>query len=393
MGGFDLKKSGASGVWLHEGNRVFDEEVALQKRFVFPETGITVLRLTSDPCVNHHIYPEAQVNTPDGKRFIFARRRALERTSTYWIGDIDTTWIRQITNEDNATCPVITPDGTSFYYSCGRRVIRLDPESFEREEVFAIPDGELEWVAGISSVDYTGTRFLTGARDQSGVYGVGIVDLVEKRAWMAYRSPDVRNPHGQYSRNADRKILVQVNNGIVLDEHENIIKLVGEKGASLMVVNDDGSNPILLKAGYTLTERVQGHQTWVGSKNMVITTMHRRVDVVEPWIQDRIVTVVPGEEYRIVGAGKGFTHIGTSPDGEWWVSDCNATADIFVGSVRTGKYRLFYRSGSTFGSAQEAHPHPFFLGDGKSVGWNSDVTGVPHIYCARIPENFLDELQ
>ena len=36
MGGFDLKKSGASGVWLHEGNRVFDEEVALQKRFVFP---------------------------------------------------------------------------------------------------------------------------------------------------------------------------------------------------------------------------------------------------------------------------------------------------------------------------------------------------------------------
>ena len=102
---------------------------------------------------------------------------------------------------------------------------------------------------------------------------------------------------------------------------------------------------------------------------------------------------MPGEEYRIVGAGKGFTHIGTSPDGEWWVSDCNATADIFVGSVRTGKYRLFYRSGSTFGSAQEAHPHPFFLGDGKSVGWNSDVTGVPHIYCARIPENFLDELQ
>ena len=104
-------------------------------------------------------------------------------------------------------------------------------------------------------------------------------------------------------------------------------------------------------------------------------------------------TVVPGQDYRIVGEGKGFTHIHASPDGEWWISDDNKTADIYIGSVRTARYKLLHRSGATFGSAQYAHPHPFFLGDGKSVGWNSDVTGVPQIYVARLPEGFLDSLR
>jgi hypothetical protein len=125
---------------------------------------------------------------------------------------------------------------------------------------------------------------------------------------------------------------------------------------------------------------------------MVITALHRRESVSQPWIQDRLVTVVPGEEYRIVGSGKGFTHIHASPDGEWWISDDNKTGDIYIGSVRTARYRLLHRSGATFGSAQYAHPHPFFLGDGKSVGWNSDVTGVPQIYAARIPDGFLSTL-
>lgn len=382
----------ASTAWRHEANKVFDEEVAFQKRFEDPETGIAVLRLTSEPCINHHIYPESPVNTPDGKRFIFARRKPLEYKITFWIGDIETLWVRQVTDEDGAGFPVMTPDGKWFYYSVGRTVIRMSPETFEREEVFTIPDDELKAVGTISSVDYSGTRFLTSARNKEGVWGVGIVDIAENRAWMTYTFPDVRNPHGQYSRNSDRKICVQVNNGIELDQYDNIIKLVGEKGCSLVVLNDDGTNPVVLKVGFSLTERGQGHQCWVGPKDMIILPLHRRVDPSQPWIQDRIVTIVPGEEYRIVGEGKGFTHIGTSPDGEYWVSDCNKTAEVYIGSVRTGKYRLFTRTGSTFGSAQEAHPHPFFLGDGKTIGWNSDVTGVPHIYAARIPNGFLDEL-
>jgi len=142
-----------------------------------------------------------------------------------------------------------------------------------------------------------------------------------------------------------------------------------------------------------MLERVQGHQCWVGTKTVVITTLHNRASETAPWVQDRIVAIVPGEAARIVSTGQAFTHMHASPDGELWVSDSNRTGDIFVGSIRTGKYKLFHRSGSTFGSAPETHPHPFFLGDGRTIGWNSDVTGVAHIYCAEIPPGFLDSLR
>jgi hypothetical protein len=381
----------ASNTWSHEANKVFDEEVAFQKKFIDPETGILVIRLTNEPCVSHHIYPEAPISTPDGKRFIFARRPGLESKTTFWIGDLDLLAVRQITDEDSASAPVVTPDGKWFIYSVGRQVKRMSPETFEREVIFEVPK-ELEWVGGIVSVDYSGTRFLAGARDKPGQYGLAVIEPFAGNARIVYRNKDVRNPHGQYSKNADRKVLIQVNNGIEIDKYGNILKLVGEKGASLVVVNDDGTNPVTLKAGFSMLERVQGHQCWVGPKDMVITTLHRRDTVTSPWIQDRVVTVVPDQEYRIVGEGKGFTHIHASPDGEWWISDDNKTADIYIGSVRTARYKLVHRTGSTFGSAQYAHPHPFFLGDGKSVGWNSDVTGVPQIYVARLPEGFLDSL-
>jgi len=94
----------------------------------------------------------------------------------------------------------------------------------------------------------------------------------------------------------------------------------------------------------------------------------------------------------LVGEGEAFCHIHASPDGRYWVSDSNRSARVFVGSLATGRHRLFCSTGSTFGSAQYTHPHPFFLGDGRAIGWNSDVTGVPHVYYAKIPDGFLGSL-
>ncbi len=389
----------ASHRWAIESNKVFDEEVAFQPRFGDPATGVMAIRLTSEPCLSHNIYPEAPIITPDGKRFVFARRRPLETHETFWVGDIETLRVRQVTDEEDAAAPVIAADGSWLFYSAGRKVMRMSPETFEREAIFEVPDDELVWVGGIVSLDHTATRFLAPAKGRSGMYGVAVIDVAAKTARIIFEGPDVHNPlaifglHGQYSRNADRKILVQVNNGMEIDRHGNIARLIGDLGASLVVVNDDGTNPLVLRAGYSPVERVQGHQCWVGTKDMVLTTLHRRETVTSPWIQDRVVALVPGGAYRVVGEGKGFTHIGSSPDGEWWVADDNKTGDIYIGSMATARYKLFWRSGATFGSPQYTHPHPFFLGDGQAVGWNSDVTGIPHVYAARLPEGFLDSLR
>jgi hypothetical protein len=166
---------------------------------------------------------------------------------------------------------------------------------------------------------------------------------------------------------------------------------VSDNGASLHVVNADGTGHVQLSVGCSPLERVQGHQCWVGQSDAVITTLHRRPSPTAAWVQDRIVIIRPGErKYRVVGQGPGFTHIHTDPRGRYWVSDCNRTARIYVGSIRTGRYRLFCNTGASFGAAQYGHPHPFFLGDGKTIGWNSDVTGIPHVYFARIPNGFLE---
>ncbi len=162
------KEGPATTAWLRESNKVVDEEVSFQERFSDPETGIQVLRLTSEPCVNHHIYPETPVSTPDGKRFIFARRSLLEAKTTFWIADLDLLRIRQVTDEAGAAAPIITPDGRWFYYSVGHTIKRLSPETFERETVFVAPEKEFPVIGGISTVDWSGTRFLTPARNARG---------------------------------------------------------------------------------------------------------------------------------------------------------------------------------------------------------------------------------
>ena len=285
-------------------------------------------------------------------------------------------------------------DGKWLFYSAGRKVMRMSPETFEREAVFEIPDCELVWVGGSCRSTTRPPAFSLRPRASAGVYGVAVIDVKAGTARIIYEGPDVHNPlaifglHGQYSRNADRKVLIQVNNGMEIDKGGNIVHLVGEKGASLVVVNDDGTNPSCSRLGSRWSSGSRGTSAGWGTEDMVLTTLHRRDRVGAPWIQDRVVAVVPGREYRVVGAGKGFTHIGSSPDGRWWVADDNKTGDLYIGSVKTARYKLFRRSGATFGSPQYTHPHPFFIGDGKAVGWNSDVTGVPRFTRRASPRAF-----
>jgi hypothetical protein len=387
-----MKLPPVSTTWHAESNVINDPETPHMERWRDPDTGVKVLRLTSLPLVNSHIYPEAPISTPDGRRFIFCRSDPAERETRYWVADLETRRIRQVTDEAGASAPMMTADGRWWIYSVGDRVMRMDPRTFEREEIMTFP-GEIGGDAlGIWSLSHCGTRALVYCRRRTERPGFAMVDLERRTARVVFEHPD-RPGHMQYCRGRNYRVMTQVNDGIRFDAEGNCVQLVGENGASLWVGNDDGTGFERLNAGGSPLEHVQGHECWVGREERAILTLHYRARVEDPWIQGKIVTIAPGEkEYRVVGEGEGFTHIHTSPDGRWWVSDCNRTARVFVGSVETGRYKLFVNTGASFGSAQYTHPHPFFLGDGKSVGWNSDVTGVPHVYVARIPDGFMDGL-
>lgn len=399
------KKPPASVHWHNESNIVGDEEVLYQPRFADPTTGVEPLRLTSLPAVNTHIYPEAPISTPDGKRFVWSRMVPGSGRRDFWVADMETLKVRQVTDEPGAAPPIIAPDGSWWYYNVGQSIWRMHPESFERELWYTVPDsaGKLGAVVSISNCGTRVTGSLTpgsppGLPPAPGRHGVASIDLVNRTCILAFEHPDARNPHVQYSRDDTRMLCVQVNDGIEFDDAGNLTRLVGDNGASLWVVNDDGSNPQKLNVGSSPLERVQGHQCWVGGVNKVITTTHRRARVGSRWLQHWIIAIGPGESRgRVVGDGSvediHFTHMHTTRDGRFWIADCNRTARVYVGSLLTGRHKLFCDTHATFGAPQYTHPHPFFLADGKTIGWNSDATGVPHIYVARIPDGFLDELE
>lgn len=386
-------KPPASTQWVHESNVVIDEEVLYRERFTDPLAGVRPLRLTTFPFGNAHIYPEAPVCSPDGQRFIFARHHGSCGFCTYWIADLATLSIRQITDEPGATPPGFTPDGSAVYYAAENTIWNISPDSFERVPVHKLPD-ELRLATKTLSLSSCGTRLAAAwvGREEGGVF---IVDLSAGQSRIIFSHRDARNAHVQYCRGPGHLVMVQVNDDSAYDDDGNMIRMTGDLGVSLHVINDDGSPVAVLPIGRSPLERVQGHQCWLGRDQAVISTTHRRDHIGAPWRQNRIVAATVGDEsYRVVceGEEEAFTHIHTTIDGRFWVSDCNRTGRIHVGSTRTGRHKRFFDSGATFGASQLTHPHPFFLADGKSIGWNSDVTGITQVFVACIPDGYLDDL-
>ena len=390
-----MTKPPASSRWFHESNVVVDEEVLPRPDQNDLDTGVQILRMTTYQFVNSHIYPESPISTPDGKRFFFVRSNPFSHQSAYWIGDIETLLIRKVTDEPNAHPPVVTMDGKWFIYLTGRDVYRMSPDTFERHRVYTVPDEIGPIMMGIRSMSACGRWAPITCQPQQGRRSCAVIDLDQQTTTIVWEHPDCVNPHEQYSKNSRRRILIQVNDGVEHDAKGPLRRNIGENGGSLHVFNDDGSGHTILPIGQSPLERMQGHQCWMGNRDEVISTTHRRGKVTEPWQQRRIVAVKPGDsKYRIVCEGdvQSFTHIHTTSDGRYFVTDCNRTAKIYVGSTSTGKYKLFCSSGATFGSTPCTHPHPFFLGDDKTIGFNSDRTGLPHVYVAPIPDGFLDDL-
>ena len=387
-------KPAAATAWERESNVVFDEEVGYQDRFIDPVAGVRPLRLTTLPFGNAHIYPEAPVSTQDGRCFVFARHHPPCGFRTFWVADMATLSIRQVTDEPDATPPAFALDGSVLYYTGQSKVWRMVPGDFRREEVCDLPD-DVVLKSTASTISSCGTRLACAASNGERV-GALVVDLSTGHSALTISHPDAHNVHVQYCRGPGRLLLVQINHGIERDAAGNITRLAGDLGCALEVMQDDGTRVAVLPMGRSPLERVQGHQCWLGGEEKVISALHVRDSIEAPWHQHRIgVARVGAETYDVVceGTHEAFTHIHTTRDGRYWVSDCNRTGRIYVGSTRTQRYKPFCDSGASFGAMQLSHPHPFFLADDAQIGWNSDVTGVNQVYVARIPDAFLDDLQ
>src|SRR5690348_17061075 len=86
--------------------------------------GLEVFQLTTEKGVpSCHIYMEAQIFTPDSKRFLLhrsAHAHGSDRNDPqhcYLLCDIDNNGkLSKVTDEVGAVAPSVSPDGQSFYY-------------------------------------------------------------------------------------------------------------------------------------------------------------------------------------------------------------------------------------------------------------------------------------
>ena len=379
--------------------------------------GLRVVQITTHASQSSwNVYTEAPVFTPDSRRFVFVRE------GNYWLCDIaDNFSLRQLTDEQGATAPSVTPDGKWMYYIIesgqGVSLKRLSLKSFTRQTLLSfdvVPGTKYRpsRIYPLSTISSDGQRlatscFLGDGKTPNSPWGILVFDLKKPSVSLIPLGADYNNIHPQYCRSRDpklsRDILVQHNHGSEVDPTGKTIRLVGGLGADIHVVRDDGHEWRDIPIGRDGTEYVQGHQQWRGRSGSVLSAMSiprgkKRILEGFPIPTDNQTShrgaQIPGG--RSVDLTRNipdpdYVHFSSDDSGMRLVSDTlridpvtkKKTVLIVIGTLAGDPPELkmlrLLETGTSF-NGQPAHPHPFFSPDTTRAFFNSDATGRPQVY-------------
>jgi hypothetical protein len=362
-----------------------------------PRSGAEIYQLTSCPAINDHIYFELPYVDAASRYIIFTRRYSSVGATELWRADLERSRVTQISEPLVSTGGyAVSPDQRYFYCTSrlndwAYQLLQIDIATLE-ERRWAFSGGGVQ-LRSLGGVTPDLRYYIRAAYLGSKRYGIVRLDL-ESGAFQAIheRGQDLCNAHPQVDPSGTDDILIQHNRGAIADEDGSIILLVGEIGATLYLIDINGENHRTLPVGKPHTHRVQGHQCWIGKTGEILLTIGGpKEELIE---KGNLLALRPGdEEARVVANGYYFDHANASRDGRFFASDTSPDAEIVVGSIRTGKCRPLCKSGSSLSRPQYTHPHPYLSPDNRWVIYNSDRTGTPHVFAAKIPDGLLDELE
>lgn len=392
---------------------------------------LQVIQLTDDPEVpSSHIYMEAQIFTPDSRRFVLHRSAHAHGSDKddpkhqYLLCDIeDGCSLSPLTTETGATGPSISPDGEYLYYfvneteTNGGRLtlkrVRLDGTARETIMVMDAPLPGTSYrpsrIYPLSSISSDGRRiaisgFLGDGQTEGAPFGLMVFDIEAARVSLIIEGPSWCNMHPQYSRSLDparaHDILIQENHGNVADAQGAIMKLTGGEGADIHVIRDDGSNFRNMPWGRDGNEYCQGHQCWRGRSEWGITSTSTRqppeaqlIEAMAAPAADHMGINTPGgvrnDLSRDFDSPK-FYHFATDIAGRQLITDCgphDLQASLWVARLgEPGRDALSdwtYLLSPRSTCAKTCHIHPFLSPDGKMGFFNSDESGVLQAYMVR----------
>ena len=363
------------------------------------DSGVVVRQVTDDPRLKCNIYCERPYCTPDSRSFLYARRvsdthpgisTSDDRAEWDYILCEFGTWRETVVGRGRLTASVSYDGG--FYYdrSAGndtREFMRIDLADGTEEIVQALP--EKLGPMGHPSVSKDRRHIAYGVHLSYApqMFGVELLDTRTGERRVLCEDPYICNTHAQFEPAEGREVLIQHNRGCEYAPDGTRLKLLGDEGCTIFLVDLEG-NITPLPVGPPHTTSLTGHQAWIGETQEIIMTVKPTGDFVPE--RGNILCIRASGEYRRIGVGRRMNHIGTTPCGRYFHADGAKTQEIIVGSPATGSTVLVCHSRTSYskgGYGQCAHPHAYLSPDFRWVVFNSDRTGRPEIYVASVPED------
>jgi len=392
---------------------------------------VEVFQLTTEENVaSSHIYMEAQIFTPDARRFLVHRSAhphgsdPRDPEHRYLICDLENGGeLIPITDELGATAPSVSPDGETLYYfvnetEVGRGKLALKKVGMDgtgRDTVLVIDaplpgtDFRPSRPYPLSTISSDGRRlavsaFLGDGQTEDAPWGLLVFDLGKATVALILDGQSWCNVHPQYCRSTDpqegRDILIQENHGNQCRPDGTCVRLTGGNGADIHVIRDDGTRMRDLPWGRDGNEFCQGHQCWIGRTGRAITSTGTR--------QPPSARLIAGKPVDHVGhLGKGtpggwrndltrevpvpdYYHFATDIAGRWFITDAGPRDQggaVWVAELSEDEeeplrnYTFLLSPGSSWD--KNAHIHPFLSPDGKTGFFNSDESGILQVYMVR----------
>ena len=411
-------------------------------RTVGAPAGIEVYQLTTGDVSAGHIYMEAQIFTPDSRRFVLYESAAARGAnpgdppprSRYLVCDLDDGGaLRPITDERGVIAPSVSPDGRFLYYLVNETVIgggrltlkRVGMDGSDRQTLLVI-DGPLpgtknlrpSLIYGLSTIRSDGRRlavgcFLGDGQDPAAPWGVMIFDLEKPSVSLPTQFDGAwANLHPQYSRSidAERKhdLLLQHNHGVPRDARGEVIQPVDYRLIDVHVMRDDGTNLRDMPWGMDGIERCQGHQCWRGRTDWAITSTNTVIPG-KGWIGGLLIesrplphaghrgAATPGAVRNLLTRNyerPNFFHFATDIAGTRLVTDCLSSDQHWRGvlTARLGEpgtgalsdwTQLVTLAQRNRPESHDSHVHPFLSPDGTMAFFNSEESGMRQAYMIR----------
>lgn len=359
------------------------------------DTGSVVYQATEESLSKSNIYCELPYCSEDSRVFVYSRQNPeYGPNSTEYVICEFGTWETQVGGRGLGG-PATTHEGMLYYRrrvgEVAEELVRLDLGTGASEAIFDFPEGLQPRGLGTMS---PGERYyaygVTFSYDPK-MFGIELVDLKAGTREIINKDPDICNPHTQFEPSEGKQIMVQHNRGCEFLPDGTRVKLVGEEGATEYLVDIPDGKVTRLQLGPPYTSGSTGHESWIGDTKEILVSVRAEREYTPE--KGNLLGVRAGAPPRVVSKGYRFSHVGTSTCGRFFSCDDGPTADVVIGSIRTGKNVVVCHSESSFGSEQNTHPHPYLSPDLKWVVFNSDRSGVPQVHAAMVPPEMIEDLE